>query len=62
MELANHQLGYKLHDRSSRVRFPAEAGNSSLHHRVQTGAGANSASYPMDTGKGQFPGSKAAGA
>jgi hypothetical protein len=27
-------LGYGLDDRGSRVRFPAEAGNFSLHHRV----------------------------
>jgi hypothetical protein len=29
-------LGCGLDDRGSRVRFPAEAGNFSLHHRVQT--------------------------
>jgi hypothetical protein len=27
-------LGYGLNDRASRVRFPAGAGNFSLHHRV----------------------------
>jgi hypothetical protein len=27
-------LGYRLDDRGSRVRFPAGAGNFSLHHRV----------------------------
>jgi hypothetical protein len=27
-------LGYGLDDRGSRVRFPAGAGNFSLHHRV----------------------------
>jgi hypothetical protein len=43
------------------VRVPAGAGNFSLHHRVQTGSGAHSASYPMGT-NGSFPGSKAAGA
>jgi hypothetical protein len=48
-------LGYGLDDRGSRVRFPAGAGNSSLHHRVQTGSGAHPASYPMGTG-GSFPG------
>jgi hypothetical protein len=32
------------------VRFPAGAGNFSLHHRVQNGSGAHPASYPMDTG------------
>jgi hypothetical protein len=31
------------------VRFPAEAGNFSLHHRVQNGSGAHTASYPMGT-------------
>jgi hypothetical protein len=38
-------LGYGLDDRGSGVRFPAGAGNFSLHHRVQNGS---------------FPGSKAA--
>jgi hypothetical protein len=33
-------LGYELDDRGSRVRFPAGAGNFSLHHRVQNGSGA----------------------
>jgi hypothetical protein len=32
-------LGYGLDDRGSRVRFPAGAENSSLHHRVQNGSG-----------------------
>jgi hypothetical protein len=54
-------LGYGLDDRSSRVRFPAGAGNVSLHHRVQNGSGAHPASYPMGT-RGSFPGGKAAGA
>jgi hypothetical protein len=54
-------LGYGLDDRGYRVRFPAEAGNFSLHHRVQNGPGARPASYPMGTG-GSFPGGKAAGA
>jgi hypothetical protein len=31
------------------IRFPAGAGNFSLHYRVQNGSGANSASYPMGT-------------
>jgi hypothetical protein len=53
-------LGYGLDDLSSRVRFPAGAGNFSLHHRVQTGSGDNPASYPMGT-RGSFPGGKAAG-
>jgi hypothetical protein len=43
------------------VGLPAGAGNFLLHHRVQTGSGAQSASYPMDTG-GSFPGGKATGA
>jgi hypothetical protein len=42
-------LGYGLDDRGSRVRFPAEAGSFSLHHRVQNGPGAHPASYPMGT-------------
>jgi hypothetical protein len=54
-------LGYGLDDRSSRVRFPAGAGNFSLHHRVQNGSGAHLASYPKGT-RGCFPGGKAAGA
>jgi hypothetical protein len=48
-------LGYGLDDRGSRVRFPEEAGNFSLHHRVQNGSGAHPASYPMGT-RGFFPG------
>jgi hypothetical protein len=32
-------LGYGLDDRGSGFRFPAEAGNFSLHHRVQNGSG-----------------------
>jgi hypothetical protein len=39
------------------VRFPAEAGNFSLRHRVQTGSGAHPVSYPMGTG-GSFSGVK----
>jgi hypothetical protein len=54
-------LGYGLDDRGSRVRFPAGAGNFSLHHRVQNGSGAHSASHPIGT-RGSFPGGKAAGA
>jgi hypothetical protein len=41
--------------------IPGEAGNFSLHHRVQNGSGAHPASYPMGN-RGSFPGSKAAGA
>jgi hypothetical protein len=40
-------LGYGLDDRGSRVRFPAGAGNFSLHHRVQDGSGAHPVSYSM---------------
>jgi hypothetical protein len=54
-------LGYGLDDRDSRVRFPAEAGNFSHHHRVQNGSGAHPASYPMGT-RGSFAGGKVAGA
>jgi hypothetical protein len=53
-------LGYGLNDRSSRVPFPAGAGNFSLHHRVQNGSGAYPASYRMGT-RVSFPGGKAAG-
>jgi hypothetical protein len=34
-------LGYGLDERGSGVRFPAGAGNFSLHHRVQNGSGAH---------------------
>jgi hypothetical protein len=53
-------LDYGLDDRTSRVRFPAGAGNFSLHHRLQNGSGAHSASYPMGT-RGSYPGGKADG-
>jgi hypothetical protein len=43
-------LGYGLDDRGSKVRFPAGAGNFSLHHRVQNDSGAHPASSPMGTG------------
>jgi hypothetical protein len=46
-------LGYGLDDRGSRVRFPAGAGNFSLHHRVPNGSGAHPTSYPMDI-RGSF--------
>jgi hypothetical protein len=52
--------GYGQVDRSSRVRFPARAGNFSLHHRVQNGSGVHPTSYPVGT-RGSFPGGKAAG-
>jgi hypothetical protein len=54
-------LGYGLDDRGSMVRFPAGAGNFSLHHRVQNGSGAHPASYPMST-RGSFSEGKADGA
>jgi hypothetical protein len=54
-------LGYGLDDRGSWVRFPAEAGNFSLHHHVQNGSVAHPASCPMGA-RGSFPGGKAAGA
>jgi hypothetical protein len=53
--------GYGLDNRGSRVRFPAGAGNFSLHHRVQNGSGAHPASYSMGI-RSSFPGGKAAGA
>jgi hypothetical protein len=54
-------LDYWLDGRGSRVRFPEGARNFSLHHRVQNGSGAHTASYPMGT-RGSYPGGKAAGA
>jgi hypothetical protein len=54
-------LGYWLDDRGSRVRFPAGAGNFSLHHRVQNGSEAHPASYPMGA-RSSFLGGKAAAA
>jgi hypothetical protein len=54
-------LDYGMDDGSSTVRFPAGAGNFSLHHRGQNGSGAHPASYPMGT-RGSFPGGKVAGA
>jgi hypothetical protein len=54
-------LSYGLDYRGSRVRFPAGAGNFSLHHRVQNGSGAHTASYPMGT-RVSFHEGKAAGA
>jgi hypothetical protein len=53
-------LGYGLDDRGSGVRFPAGAGNISLHHRVQKGSDAHPASYPVGN-KGSFPGVKRPG-
>jgi hypothetical protein len=37
-------LGYGLDDRGSRLRFPAGAGNFSVHHSVQNCSGAHPAS------------------
>jgi hypothetical protein len=51
--------GYGLDGRGSRVRFPAGAGNFSLHHHDQNGSGAHPASNPMST-RSSFPGGKAA--
>jgi len=48
-----------LDDRGSRVRFSVEAGNYSLHHRVQNGSGAHPTFYSVGTG-GCFPGGKVA--
>jgi hypothetical protein len=53
------ELGYGMDDRGSRVRFPAGAGNFSLHHRVQNGSGAHRASYLMGT-RSSFSGGEAA--
>jgi hypothetical protein len=38
-----------------------QAGNFSLHHRVQSGSQAQTAPYPIGK-RGSFPGGKAAGA
>jgi hypothetical protein len=54
-------LGYGLNDRGSRVRFPAGAGNFSLHHCIQNGFGGHAISYPVGT-RGCFLWDKAAGA
>jgi hypothetical protein len=51
---SSETFGY-MDDRCSRVRFPTGAGNFSLHHRVQKGSGAHTASYPMGT-RGSFLG------
>jgi hypothetical protein len=53
-------LGYGLDDQGSKVRFPAGAGNFSLHHCVQDGSAAHLVSYPMVT-RVSFPEGKAAG-
>jgi hypothetical protein len=53
-------LGYGLDDWGSKVRFPAGAGNFSLHHRLRNGSGTHPASYPMGT-RGFFPRAKRPG-
>jgi hypothetical protein len=53
-------LGYRLDHQGSRVRFPAGAGNFSVHHCVQNSSGAHPASYPMGN-KVSFPRSKVTG-
>jgi hypothetical protein len=55
------ELSYWLIDRGSRLWFPAEAGDFSFHHRVQSDSAAHPASYPIGT-RGSFPGGKAGGA
>jgi len=45
---------YGLDDRIIGVRFPAEAGNSSLRHHVQTSSEVHPVSYPVGT-RGTFP-------
>jgi hypothetical protein len=52
-------LGYGLDDRGCWVRFPAGAGNFSLHHRVQNGSGAHPASYSVGTMGVKRPGREA---
>jgi hypothetical protein len=53
-------LGHIAVIRGSRVRFPAGAGNFSLHPRDQNGSGAHSAYHPVSTGS-SFPGIKRLG-
>jgi hypothetical protein len=55
-------LGYGPDDQGSRVRFPAGAGNCSLHHRIQKCSDVHPASYPVGTTRGSFPDGKATGA
>jgi hypothetical protein len=51
-------LGYGLDERGSRFRFPAGAGNFSLHHRAQNGAEVHSPFYKIST-RGSFSGDEA---
>jgi hypothetical protein len=60
MKSRDSSVGVALGDRGSRVRFPAGAGNFSLHHRVQNDSGAHQASCPKGS-RGSFSGGKAAG-
>jgi hypothetical protein len=53
-------LTHAYYNPYARIRFPAGAGNFSLHHRVQNGSGAHPASYAMGT-RGSFTEGKAAG-
>jgi hypothetical protein len=53
-------LGYRLDDRGSKLRFPAGAGNFSLHHCVQTDSGTHPSSSPMGI-RGLFLGVKRPG-
>jgi hypothetical protein len=50
--------GYRLDDRATQIRSPAEAKDFSSSLCVQTSYEAYPASYPMGTG-GPIPGSKA---
>jgi hypothetical protein len=49
----------KLNWKRLTSRFPAGAGNFSLHSRVQNGSGAHTDSYPMGT-RASFPEGRAA--
>jgi hypothetical protein len=48
-------LGYGLDSRGSKVRFPAEAVNFSLHHRVRNGSGPPPPSLLSNGYRGFFP-------
>jgi hypothetical protein len=48
-------LVYRLDDRGSSLRFPAEAGSFCLRHSAQNGSGAYPAYYPMEI-RGSLPG------
>jgi hypothetical protein len=58
----NDICSYGLDDRGSMVRFPARAGNFSLHCRAQNASRVHLASYPTGTEALSLPGDKAAGA